>query len=56
MTNTRSHTEPAAELRQAASGLWQMYVALTNEGFSEKQALVILGKVLASSVKGKPDA
>lgn len=41
-------TEPAAELRQAASGLWQLYVALTNQGFTERQALVVIGHVLAN--------
>lgn len=41
-------TEPAAELREAASALWQTYIALTSEGFSEQQALVIIGQILAS--------
>jgi hypothetical protein len=41
-------TEPSADLRQAASSMWQMYVALTNEGFSENQALKIIGSVIAA--------
>lgn len=42
-------TEPAADLRQAANGLWQTFVALTAEGFNERQALAILGYMLAAS-------
>lgn len=41
--------EPSSDIRQAASALRQMYVALTMEGFDERQALVIIGQVLASS-------
>lgn len=45
-------TEPSAAHRQFAANLWQMFVALQAEGFSERQALIILGQMLASS---KPD-
>jgi hypothetical protein len=45
-------TEPSADLREAASGLWQMFVALTNEGFDERQALIIIGHVLAAGQGG----
>lgn len=38
--------EPSADLRQAASAMRQMFVALVNEGFSEDQALQIIGHVL----------
>lgn len=38
--------EPAADLRQAASALRQMFVALVQEGFTEKQALIIVGQTL----------
>ncbi|MEU8136592.1 hypothetical protein [Streptodolium elevatio] len=41
-------TEPAADLRQMASQLRQMFVALMNEGFTEKQALVIIGQCIAA--------
>lgn len=41
-------TEPSADLRQVASILWQMYVALTAEGFDERQALTIIGHVIAT--------
>lgn len=42
-------TEPAADLRQMASGLWQMFIALTNEGFSERQALTIIGYAISGA-------
>lgn len=41
-------TEPAADLRQMASGLRQMFVALLNEGFTEQQALIIIGQCIAA--------
>lgn len=47
-----SKIEPSADLRQIASTLMQMYVALTNEGFSERQALAIIGQCIASSTAG----
>lgn len=53
---SRIVTEPSAELRVAAANLWQLYVALTNEGFSERQALVILGQVLAAGSQQPPDS
>lgn len=43
--------EPSAVMRQFASGLRQMYIALTMEGFTEHEALVIIGQVLVS---GRP--
>jgi hypothetical protein len=45
-------TEPSADLRQAASALWQMFVALRSEGFNEQQALVVIGQVLAANSGG----
>jgi hypothetical protein len=41
--------EPSAEHRQAAAQLRQMFVALVNEGFTEHQALVIIGQMLATN-------
>lgn len=40
--------EPSADIRQAASAMWQIYVALTGEGFTERQALIIIGQMLAA--------
>lgn len=44
-------TEPSADLREAASALRQMYVALVNEGFSVDEAMTIVGKVVAAGMK-----
>jgi hypothetical protein len=43
--------EPSADLRQVASGLYELFVALTDQGFNEQQALVILGQVIAANTK-----
>lgn len=48
-------TEPSADLRQMASIMWQTFVAMTAEGFTEGQALVIIGQIIAANT-GKPDA
>lgn len=45
-------TEPSADIRMFASGMWQMYVALTLEGFSEQQALVVIGQMLVANMQG----
>ena len=44
--------EPSAELRTMANALRQAYIALTQEGFTEQQALVIIGQILAANTKG----
>lgn len=44
--------EPSADLRVFASSMRQMFVALTNEGFTEQQALTMIGQVLAASIAG----
>lgn len=43
--------EPSAKLRQAAKGLREMYVALTNEGFSATEALAIIGYAISASIR-----
>lgn len=45
--------EPAADMRQMATTLYQTFVALVAEGFTEKQALTIIGQILAASAGGK---
>lgn len=40
--------EPSADLRVLASTLRQMFVALTMEGFTEQQALIIIGQCIAA--------
>lgn len=44
--------EPSADLRELASALRQTYVALTQEGFDERQALIIIGQILAANGGG----
>lgn len=39
--------EPSAELRTAARQLREYYVALVREGFSESQALRIIGAIIS---------
>lgn len=39
--------EPRAELRSAAAHMRELYLALTGEGFTEHQALRILGAMIA---------
>lgn len=46
-------TEPSADLRQFASLVRQMYVALKAEGFDEMQALSVVGQVIASTLGGR---
>jgi hypothetical protein len=41
--------EPSADLRQMASAMRQMFVALTNEGFTERQSLTIIGHLLSAN-------
>ena len=41
--------EPAADLREMAAALYGMFVALVDQGFTEQQALVIIGQVIAAN-------
>jgi hypothetical protein len=43
--------EPSAEHRVFAKMVRQMFLALVAEGFTEQQALVIVGQVMALAVK-----
>lgn len=45
---TNGPIEPAANLRELANTLHQMFVALTQEGFTEQQALIVIGQLLAT--------
>jgi hypothetical protein len=40
--------EPSADLRTAANMLRQTFIALTMEGFTEAQALMVIGHILAA--------
>lgn len=46
---TNGPVEPSADLRQFASMMRQMYIALTMEGFTEHEALVVIGQILAAN-------
>lgn len=41
--------EPSADLRIYAGGLHEMFVALTEAGFSEQQALSVLSMLMSTS-------
>ena len=43
--------EPTADLRLMANTLRQMYVALTLEGFTPNEALVIIGHAITGQAK-----
>lgn len=38
--------EPAAEVRQVANTVAQLYAGLRQEGFSEQQALYLIGQMM----------
>ncbi|MFB9926024.1 hypothetical protein ACFORO_12405 [Amycolatopsis halotolerans] len=44
--------EPRSDLRQAAAGLMEMFVALKDAGFTEHQALIIIGHMMSGGQKG----
>lgn len=47
--------EPSAALRTFAKTNYEMFVALTLEGFTEKQALVIIGQFMSAAMNGDAD-
>ncbi len=50
-TDPRAEEAPA-EMREAARNLRGMYVALRAEGFTEEQAITIIGQVLSAGLGG----
>lgn len=44
--------EPRADFRNAAAGLYEMFVSLTSAGFTEHQALVLLGNMAVGGQNG----
>ncbi|MFJ1539284.1 hypothetical protein ACIODS_12145 [Micromonospora chalcea] len=50
--STRPIVEPASDIRQFASVMRQMFVALRNEGFSDREALSVIGQVIAANISG----
>lgn len=51
MSDDKPKTEPTADLRQAAAWCWQTFVALRDEGFSDQQALAIIGQMLGAQIR-----
>lgn len=47
-----SSYEPSADMRVLARNLRDMFQALIAEGFTERQALSIIGEVIATGAKG----
>ena len=47
-----SKTEPSSDARTFAGAVRQMFVALTDEGFTEAQALSLVGTILAANTGG----
>jgi hypothetical protein len=45
--------EPSADLRFMANFLRQTYVALTLEGFTSQEALMIVGQILVANSGGR---
>lgn len=45
--------EPTADMRQLAKMMRDMYQALLAEGFSDRQALSVLGEVVTASIRGQ---
>ncbi|WP_280245545.1 hypothetical protein [Nocardia abscessus] len=50
-SNSASSYEPTAASRTAARGLRDMHLALVKEGFTEGQALQILGAAVSASIQ-----
>jgi hypothetical protein len=48
----RPKIEPSAELRQAASTAYEMYVAMTDAGFTNAQAWEAVLKLILANVGG----
>lgn len=46
----RPKREPSAEMRAAARSVHELYTALTDEGFTSREALTILGHMLSASI------
>ena len=45
-------TEPPADIRVAATTMFQIYTALLQAGFTEPQAMQLLGQMVAASAGG----
>lgn len=48
---TNQPYEPTSDMRQAAKAMRDLFMALTQEGFDERQALTIVGYALSGGAK-----
>lgn len=55
MARDNDAVEPAAAVREAAHGIREIFIALTMEGFTEKQALVVVGQMMAAAFNASND-
>lgn len=49
-TNRRPRVEPSADMRAGMRQLYEMFVALVDAGFTERQALQVIGDVTRASI------
>lgn len=49
---TNGPVEPSADAREFAKACHQIFVALTLEGFTEQQALAVIGQMIAANQSG----
>ena len=49
---TNGPVEPNADAREFAKACYQIFVALTLEGFTEQQALIVIGQMIAANQGG----
>ena len=52
-TTPPTATEPSAGARQSATVLWDNFRALTQAGFTEAQALHVLGVMMGTAIAGQ---
>jgi hypothetical protein len=51
----RGKTEPNADMREAAQGMWQIYTALKDAGFSRTDALELVRAMLVTTLSGSDE-
>lgn len=52
--NPKFATEPDAGIRTMASSAWDMYRALVERGFTESQAIHLIGVMLGTAIGARP--
>jgi hypothetical protein len=49
MASGRAKVEPSQETRAAVKSMFELFIAMTDEGFTERQALTMLGIMLKNA-------